>query len=99
MEKPKGYVINGKRVWDRGQTALLEYVTWSIKDVAPVKAIDASLRADFDVHLSAANLSNKLTELVAKGRIEKLGRGLYRHVDNRPHVALFDEPPRSTLFD
>lgn len=110
MQAPKSFEYNGKRVWDRSQTALVEYAVWSLGEFALVKVVDAKLRSEFGVNLSTANVSNKLFELLASGRIERLARGVYRHVNNRPKVAqalalkapLFDDnpaPERPSLFD
>lgn len=100
MQEPKKIYYQERAMWDRSQVYLVEYAVRALGPLAPVRAVDDYLRRRFDTHLSNPNLSNKLAELVSRGRIERIARGMYQHTDNAEKPALpslFGDTPAQPL--
>ncbi len=81
MEAPRYRVVNGRHFCQETQGYLVEYELWR---AGPTRLCDltAKVNAEHGLAMGDSNVVLKLTQLIAKGRIERLARGVYAHRDS-----------------
>ena len=87
MIKPVQIVWQGRKRWTASKAKQVEYLAWQA--AAPVlhDMLKMGMAKEFESDLSTNSLSNLLTALVRQGRLVRLQRGMFVHVD---HVGIFE---------
>lgn len=86
MIKPVQVVWQGRKCWTAPKIKRVEYLAW--RAAAPVlhDMLKEGMAREFDAELSTNSLSNMLTALVSQGRLVRLQRGVFVHVE---HAGIF----------
>ena len=82
MNKPLLVLYQNRKRWTVTKVGLVEYAAWSVKGPVTTPMLREGMAKHFDMSLSTNALSNLLTALVKEGRLLRLHRGMFVHVDH-----------------
>ena len=87
MNKPVSVTYQGRTIWTAPKGRRVEYLAWAAQGPVTNEMLSDGMAREFDTRLSTNSLSNFLTALVREGRLVRLQRGMFVHVD---HAAIFE---------
>ena len=86
MYKPIKITFENRTRWSVSKGRLVEYIAWSAKAPVTSELLGAGMAREFQVMMSPNSISNFVTALVREGRMVRLNRGVFVHVD---HAGIF----------